>query len=226
VHFAIENIIIILLVGIIGGLLPSTVVPRKGLRLVSDLVVGIIAVLIGNFLILNWRYLIPAENGLLSGKPPKTVNYEPVVLPLAPLRPLLKPIIPRSREEICGSLAEAAGRNDLPTPFLIRLLFQESGFRPEAISRSGAMGMPPTGTSITRSIHCKQFRPPRACYAICKRSLAILALQQPLTTLAQNAFKIGSSASGCCRKRPKTTLRRLPAGRLTRGPGSKPVVRR
>lgn len=153
-HFEIENIIIILLVGIIGGLLPSTVVPRKGLRLVSDLVVGIIAVLMGNFLILNWRYLIPAENGLLSGKPPKTLNYEPVVLPLASLRPLLKPIIPRSREEICSSLAEAAGRNDLPTPFLIRLLFQESGFRPEAISRSGAMGMAQfmPGTATDRNV--------------------------------------------------------------------------
>jgi uncharacterized membrane protein YeaQ/YmgE (transglycosylase-associated protein family) len=145
VHFSGENIIVILLVGIVVGLLPSTIVQRRGVRLVSDLAVGIIAVLFGNFLILTWR-----EYGLGSSKTAKTLNYEPVVLPLAPLRTLLKPIIPRSREEICGSLAEAARRNDLPTPFLIRLLYQESGFRPEAISMSGAMGiaqfMPDTAT--------------------------------------------------------------------------------
>jgi hypothetical protein len=97
-----------------------------------------VAVFIGNFLILAWRGLLPAKNGL---QPAETINYEPVVLPLPPLQTLLKPIIPRSREEICGSLVEAARRNDLPTPFFIRLLYQESGFRPEAISLSGAMGI-------------------------------------------------------------------------------------
>jgi uncharacterized membrane protein YeaQ/YmgE (transglycosylase-associated protein family) len=150
VHFSSENIIVILLVGIVVGLLPSTIVHRRGVRLVSDLAVGIIAVLFGNFLILTWRDLIPTEHGLRSSKLAKTLNYELVVLPLAPLRTLLKPIIPRSREEICGSLAAAARRNDLPPPFLIRLLYQESGFRPEAISMSGAMGiaqfMPETAT--------------------------------------------------------------------------------
>lgn len=146
-HFSRENIAVILLAGIIAGLLPSTMVQRSGARLAGDLAIGIVAVFIGNFLVLAWRGLLPAKNGL---PPAETLNYEPVVLPLAPLRTLLKPIIPRSREEICGSLVQAARRNDLPTPFFIRLLYQESGFRPEAISMSGAMGiaqfMPETAT--------------------------------------------------------------------------------
>lgn len=141
VHFAGGNIVVILLAGIVVGLLPSTVVQRKGARLVGDLTIGILAVVIGNFLFLAWRDWLPGKNGLPLSKPAQTLNYEPVVFPLAPLRTLLKPIIPRSREEICGSLLESARRNDLPTAFFIRLLYQESGFRPEAISMSGAMGM-------------------------------------------------------------------------------------
>jgi uncharacterized membrane protein YeaQ/YmgE (transglycosylase-associated protein family) len=141
VHFSGGNIVVILLAGIIVGLLPSTVVQRRGARLVSDLTIGVLTVFIGNYLVFAWRDWLPGKNGLRSSKPAETLNYEPVVFPLAPLRTLLKPIIPRSREEICGSLVEAARRNDLPTPFFIRLLYQESGFRPEAISMSGAMGM-------------------------------------------------------------------------------------
>jgi Transglycosylase SLT domain len=68
-------------------------------------------------------------------------TYEAVALPLAPLRPLLKPIIYRSREEICDTLAEAARSNDLPAPFFIRLLYQESSFRHGAISPAGAQGI-------------------------------------------------------------------------------------
>jgi hypothetical protein len=69
------------------------------------------------------------------------LGYEAVALPLAPLRPLLKPIVYRSQEEICDTLAEAARSNDLPVPFFIRLLDQESNFRPHAISTAGALGM-------------------------------------------------------------------------------------
>jgi hypothetical protein len=90
-------------------------------------------------------------------------GYEAVALPLAPLRPLLKPIVYRSREEICSTLAEAARSNDLPVSFFIRLLDQESSFRPHAISAAGALGMaqfmPETaadGVSIIRSIRCKR----------------------------------------------------------------------
>jgi hypothetical protein len=87
-----------------------------------------------------------ATNKVLN-KPPENIDadlapgHEAVALPLAPLRPLLKPIVYRSREEICDTLAEAARSNDLPVPFFIRLLYQESSFRPHAISTAGALGM-------------------------------------------------------------------------------------
>ncbi len=68
------------------------------------------------------------------------------------LPPIMKPVVHRSNREICDTLAEAAQSNDLPVPFFIRLLFQESGFRPEVVSRAGAQGvaqfMPDTSASM------------------------------------------------------------------------------
>jgi transglycosylase-like protein with SLT domain len=96
----------------------------------------------------------PTPNKML-GEPSDNIdagapNCEAVVLPLAPLRPLLKPIIYRSHKEICDTLEEAARSNDLPAHFFIRLLYQESSFRPGAISSAGALGiaqfMPETAT--------------------------------------------------------------------------------
>jgi hypothetical protein len=133
----------------------------RGSRLVRDLAVGItgvaiVGVCIGSWSTVAWRDLVRAWIDWPSSKPAGNIsadlapNYETVVLPLAPLYTLLKPIIPRSREEICGSLAEAVRENDLPAPFFIRLLYQESGFRPGAISPTGALGiaqfMPETAT--------------------------------------------------------------------------------
>jgi hypothetical protein len=69
-----------------------------------------------------------------------------------PVKTIVKPIIPRSRAEICGTLIDAAQRNNLPTPFFIRLLFQESGFRPGVVSSAGAEGvaqfMPDTAANL------------------------------------------------------------------------------
>jgi soluble lytic murein transglycosylase-like protein len=58
-----------------------------------------------------------------------------------PLPPAPKPVVHRSPQEVCDTLAEAARSNHLPTPFFIRLLFQESGFKPEVVSRAGAEGI-------------------------------------------------------------------------------------
>jgi hypothetical protein len=63
---------------------------------------------------------------------------------------MLKPVIYRSREEICDALVRAIRSNDLPPHFFIRLLYQESNFRLAAISSAGALGiaqfMPETAT--------------------------------------------------------------------------------
>ncbi|MBS0247514.1 MAG: lytic transglycosylase domain-containing protein [Proteobacteria bacterium] len=69
-----------------------------------------------------------------------------------PLPPVPKPVVDRSEDEVCNALAQAAERNDVPAPFFIRLLFQESKFRPEVVSAAGAQGiaqfMPDTATEM------------------------------------------------------------------------------
>ncbi len=69
-----------------------------------------------------------------------------------PLPPIAKPVIARSTAEICDTLTKSAQINDLPAPFFIRLLFQESRFNPSVISSAGAQGiaqfMPDTATDM------------------------------------------------------------------------------
>ena len=69
-----------------------------------------------------------------------------------PLPPVPKPVVQRSRAEICETLTQAAQSNDVPVPFFIRLLFQESGFKPGVVSPAGAEGiaqfMPETSADV------------------------------------------------------------------------------
>lgn len=69
-----------------------------------------------------------------------------------PPPPPVKPVIHRSRKEVCDTLTKAAAKNDLPVPFFIRLLFQESRFKPGVVSRAGAQGiaqfMPETANKV------------------------------------------------------------------------------
>ena len=61
-------------------------------------------------------------------------------------------VVFRSQREICDTLAKAAHSNNLPVPFFIRLLFQESKFKAEAVSHAGAQGiaqfMPETAADV------------------------------------------------------------------------------
>jgi len=142
-----QNIVLLLLAGLILGLLPSTIADRRGLRLITDIGAAVVLTLAVAWLIVTLPDFIPVsldrlsqdstqKNGLEQGP-----NYEPIILPLKPLHPLLKPVVYRSPEEICDTLTRAAHKNDLPAHFLIRLLYQESSFRPEAISSAGALGI-------------------------------------------------------------------------------------
>lgn len=72
--------------------------------------------------------------------------------PPDPAPVIVKPVMHRSRQEICQTVTKAAERNDLPVPFFIRLLFQESHFKPGVVSRAGAQGiaqfMPETSEDV------------------------------------------------------------------------------
>jgi len=141
-----------LVIGAMFGWLLGTMAGRTGFGLVGDISAGIVVALIGCWLTLASRDMAPLTGRSPSGK--QTTNnidadvggdrapgYEAVVLPLKPLHPLMKPVVYRSREEICDALAEATRSNDLPAHFFIRLLYQESSFRPYVISSAGALGI-------------------------------------------------------------------------------------
>ena len=76
----------------------------------------------------------------------------PQAPPLPLRRPPPRPVVHRTPEEICQSVTDAAEKNRLPAPFFIRLLFQESRFKPGAVSPAGALGiaqfMPETSASM------------------------------------------------------------------------------
>lgn len=84
---------------------------------------------------------------------PIQAALEPMLEPqAAPAQSAPKPVFYRARQEVCDVLVKAAEKNDLPIPYFIRLLFQESGFRPDVVSRAGAQGvaqfMPETAADV------------------------------------------------------------------------------
>jgi soluble lytic murein transglycosylase-like protein len=87
---------------------------------------------------------IPTQDGTAAILAPRDLPTPPPAPP--------KPVVHRSTQEVCETLTRAAQRNDLPVPFFIRLLFQESGFKPGAVSRTGAQGiaqfMPKTADAL------------------------------------------------------------------------------
>src|SRR4029079_2546797 len=108
--FTVPEIALLALVGVIAGLLPSTIAERKGVRLAADIGAGVAGIFVAAWLWASCRDLFPFSRTRPAGKPPEKVsvdinipNYTPVVLPLAALKPLLKPVIFRSRDEICAT---------------------------------------------------------------------------------------------------------------------------
>ena len=79
---------------------------------------------------------IPAQDGTSAILAPRDLPMPPATPAPSP-----KPVVHRSTQEVCDTLTRAAQRNDLPVAFFIRLLFQESGFKPGAVSRTGAQGI-------------------------------------------------------------------------------------
>jgi soluble lytic murein transglycosylase-like protein len=86
--------------------------------------------------------------------PPEIVQEVsiPMSPPLGTPPSVRKRVVYRSQHEICNMLAEAAHSNNLPVPFFIRLLFQESRFDAASLSHAGAQGiaqfMPETAADV------------------------------------------------------------------------------
>ena len=137
----------ILFAGLIIGWLSDMIVQRTRFGFDGIIAIVIVGAVIGGGLTFALRDAIQMAINFPLTKAPKEIDisipppFERVVLPLAPLRPLLKPVVYRTREEICDALIEAVRNNDLPAHFFIRLLYQESSFRPYAISSAGALGI-------------------------------------------------------------------------------------
>lgn len=71
-----------------------------------------------------------------------SADFRPTLEPeTIPLPPVPRPVVNRSRAEICDTLAKSAQSNALPIAYFIRLLFQESGFDAGSVSSAGAQGI-------------------------------------------------------------------------------------
>ena len=86
-------------------------------------------------------------------EPGNVLDSDDSIVPFPPpLPPVRKPVVERSREEICETLTREAQANDVPAPFFINLLFQESGFQAGIVSDAGAEGiaqfMPETSADV------------------------------------------------------------------------------
>lgn len=70
----------------------------------------------------------PSDN---NGQPVENHDTKQTREPAAPLKP----------PSLCDALGAAAAANELPVDFFTRLIWQESRFKPDAISRKGAQGI-------------------------------------------------------------------------------------
>jgi hypothetical protein len=84
----------------------------------------------------------PIESSSTAFEPGAVLDSDDSIVPFPPpMPPRPKPVVERSREEICDAVTREAQANDVPAPFFIRLLFQESGFQPGVVSDAGAEGI-------------------------------------------------------------------------------------
>lgn len=80
-------------------------------------------------------------------------NLDPSQIDQKPEVPVLeKAVVHRPMTEVCDAVMQSAKLNNLPVSFFIRLLHQESGFRPDIVSHAGAQGgaqfMPETASRM------------------------------------------------------------------------------
>jgi hypothetical protein len=114
-----------------------------------------------------------------AAKPPTVV---PVPLPVKRAA---------TRDEVCSTLASAAQSNGIPVPFLIRLIYQESGFNPNAVSPVGAQGMAQFMPETARTVGLDNPFDPLQAVSAAARLLRDLVQQFGNIGLAAAAYNAG-----------------------------------
>ncbi len=66
-----------------------------------------------------------------------------------------KLVVHRPMDEVCEAVMQAAKTNNLPVGFFIRLLHQESGFKPDVVSHAGAQGVAQFMPEVAASVGLK-----------------------------------------------------------------------
>ena len=74
--FTAQEIALLALVGVIAGLLPSTIAERRGVRLAADIGAGVAGVFVAAWLVASWRDLVPFSLTTPAGKPPEKVSVD------------------------------------------------------------------------------------------------------------------------------------------------------
>ncbi len=150
-----------------------------------------------------------------------------------PLPPVAKPVIARSTEEICDTLTKSAQINNLPVPFFIRLLFQESRFNPGVISSAGAQGIAQFMPATAEDMGVSNPFDPRQAIPASARLLNDLLQKFGNLGLAAAAYNagpkriqdwLGSKGKASCRRKRKATSRPLPASRSKTGAPRRRVI--
>src|SRR5689334_1317567 len=103
-----------------------------------------------------------------------------------------KPGAPSTAPGLCEALAAAATANGLPADFFTRLIWQESRFKPDAISRAGAQGIAQFMPATARFSGLENPFDPRE--AIAKSGQLLRSLQREFGNLglAAAAYNAGS----------------------------------
>jgi Transglycosylase SLT domain len=96
-----------------------------------------------------------------------------------------------SRHELCDAVVAAAEAHDLPIGFLIRLIWQESGFDTQSVSRAGALGIAQFMPGTAAEMGVDPFDPTEALPASAR---FLRALQQQFGNhgLAAAAYNAGA----------------------------------
>lgn len=105
--------------------------------------------------------------------------------------PRTKVVVHRPMSEVCDAVEQAAKSNNLPVAFFIRLLHQESGFKPGVVSSAGAQGVAQFMPEVAASMGVENPFDPLEAIPASARLLKTLLAQFGNIGLAAAAYNAG-----------------------------------